>query len=312
MDQRLLVVSPIRNEAAHIERVAHGLAQQTRRPDLWLVVDDQSTDETPAILARLAAELDFMRVVSSDPPATEEKTKDRLAIAKPPRAFNRGMDAGGWQGFTHVSKLDGDVELPPHYFEQLLGAFAQDPGLGLAGGLLREREGDGWGELPSASDYHVRGGLKCYSRECLQAIGGIQERLAWDAIDEIYARMHGYRTRTLKELVALHYRPTASADGLIRGRARHGQCAYIVRFTPSWVMLRAFKVGRERPRLLSGLAFLYGYLRAAVTRHPRVEDPEFRRFVRRELRQRTRSELSRRLSRLRVVLSRHPAPDLAS
>ncbi len=312
MDQRLLVVSPIRNEATHIERVANALAEQTRRPDLWLVVDDASTDETPEILARLAARLDFMSVVAAGPEGSDQTIKDRLAVAKPPRAFNRGMTAADWRSFTHISKLDGDVELPPRYFELLLGEFARDRGLGLAGGVLREREGDGWAEPPAGSDYHVRGGLKCYSRDCLEAIGGIQERLAWDAIDEIYARMRGYRTRTLPALVALHHRPTASADGLIRGRARHGQCAHIVGFTPSWVTLRAFKVARERPRLISGLAFLYGYVRASLTHQPRVEDPEFRRFVRSELRARMRGEVERKLSRARGVASRRPHVDPAS
>jgi hypothetical protein len=295
MEQRLLVISPIRNEAAHFERTALALAAQTRRPDLWLVVDDHSTDETPAILARLAERLDFMRVVDAQPPAQQDAPKDRLAIAAPPRAFNRGLAGAEWRSFTHISKLDGDVELPPRYFELLLGEFAREPSLGLAGGVLQERDGEDWGEQPGANDYHVRGGLKCYSRECLEAIGGIQERLAWDAIDEIYARMRGYRTRTVLGLIARHHRPTGSADGLIRGRARHGRCAYIVRFTLPWVTMRAFKVARERPRGVSGIAFLYGYLKAAVVRAPRVEDPEFRAFVRRELRHRTRSELAQRL-----------------
>jgi hypothetical protein len=37
---------------------------------------------------------------------------------------------------------------------------------------------------------------------------------------------------------------------------------------------------------LSGLAFLYGYARAGMRRSPKVDDPQFRRFVRRELRRR--------------------------
>jgi biofilm PGA synthesis N-glycosyltransferase PgaC len=302
MEQRLLVISPIRNEAAHFERTARALAAQTRRPDLWLVVDDNSTDETPAILARLQGELEFMTVVNGQAPAQQDAPKDRLAVAAPPRAFNRGLGNADWTSFTHIAKLDGDVELPPRYFELLLGEFASDPSLGLAGGVLQERDGEGWSEQPGANDYHVRGGLKCYSRECLEAIGGIQERLAWDAIDEIYARMRGFRTRTVLALVAHHHRPTASADGLVRGRARHGRCAYIVRFTLPWVTLRSFKVARERPRGLSGVAFLYGYLRAAVLRTPRVEDPEFRDFVRRELRQRARSEIAQRLPLARTAL----------
>jgi GT2 family glycosyltransferase len=297
MEQRLLVVSPVHNEAAHIELVALALASQTRQPDLWVVVDDQSTDETPQMLAQLAERLDFISVISRQPPASADAPKDRLAIAAPPRAFNLGLNSADWQAFTHIAKLDGDVELPPRYFELLLGEFANDAALGLAGGVMQERDGEGWSEAHAANDYHVRGGLKCYSRECLEAIGGIQERLAWDAIDEIYARMRGYKTRTMLRLIALHHRPTASADGLLRGRARHGQCAYIVRFTLPWVTLRAFKVARERPRALSGFAFLYGYLRSALLRVPRIDDPEFRRFVRRELRDRARGELAQRVSR---------------
>jgi len=297
MDQRLLVVSPVRNEAAHIESVALALAAQTRRPDLWLVVDDESTDETPQILAQVARRLEFMEVINSRPHADGEAPRDRLAVAAPPKAFNVGLQNAGWQSFTHIAKLDGDIELPPHYFEQVLGEFRRDATLGLAGGVLEERDGTDWGEAHAANDYHIRGALKCYSRDCLEAIGGIQERLAWDAIDEIYARMRGYRTRTLSRLVARHHRPTASADGILRGRARHGQCAYIVRFTLPWVTLRAFKVAAERPRALSGFAFLYGYLRSALLRVPRVDDPEFHSFVRRELRERLRLELAGRVPR---------------
>ncbi|MGO9761412.1 MAG: glycosyltransferase family 2 protein [Solirubrobacteraceae bacterium] len=293
--ERLLVISPVRNEATHIERVADALAAQTRRPDLWVVVDDQSTDETPQILAALAARLDFMAVIHTPSPAAAGAPKDRLASAAPPRSFNLGLNSVDWRSYTHIAKLDGDIELPPRYFELLLGEFAQDPALGLAGGVLREPEGEGWSREHAASEYHVRGALKCYTRECLEAIGGIQERLAWDALDEVYARMRGYRTRTMSQLIALHHRPSASADGLLRGRARHGQAAYVVQFTLPWVTLRAFKVARERPRALSGVAFLYGYVRSAVLRVPRVEDPEFRRFVRRELRHRARGELAQRL-----------------
>jgi hypothetical protein len=66
--------------------------------------------------------------------------------------------------------------------------------------------------------------------------------------------------------------------------------------------MRAFKVARERPRGVSGVAFLYGYLSAAVMRTPCVEDPEFRAFVRRELRHRARIELAQRLPLARAPL----------
>ncbi len=301
MAQRLLVVSPVRNEAAHIERVGLALAAQTRVPNRWVVIDDRSTDDTPAILARLAERLSFMTVLQS-PPANESSSKDRLAIAAEARAFNNALAETPWETFTHIAKLDGDIELPEDYFESLLKTFALDPTLGLAGGVLREPEGDGWGAENTASDYHVRGALKCYTRECLLAIDGIQERLAWDTIDEVYARMHGFRTRTLPELVGLHHRPSASADGILRGRARHGRCLYITHYPASWVWLRAFKTASERPRALSGLAFLGGYLWSGMTGVQQVEDPKFRAFMRGELGARARRALRRRTPLARMSI----------
>jgi hypothetical protein len=52
------------------------------------------------------------------------------------------------------------------------------------------------------------------------------------------------------------------------------------------VTLRSFKLATRRPIVFSGVAFLYGYGRAAAVGTPRVASDEFRTFVRRELRQR--------------------------
>jgi biofilm PGA synthesis N-glycosyltransferase PgaC len=298
MTQRLLLISPVRNEEAHIECIADALARQTRPPDLWVVVDDGSTDRTPEILARLGERIDFLRVLDGSKRTRRGPVPDRLALAAEVRAFNQGLESVEWRSFTHIAKLDGDTELPPRYFERILGEFERDPELGLAGGLYADPdpsgEGDGWKTMRMPTEHHVPGTLKCYSLACFTDIGGIEERLGWDTIDETYARMRGYRTRAFADLIAHHHRPFASADGTLRGRARHGECAYIVHFTLPWVLLRSFKVARTPPRGLSGVAFLYGYVRSAVRRTPRVEDPAFRLFVRRELRARMLGALRRR------------------
>jgi glycosyltransferase involved in cell wall biosynthesis len=308
MSHRLLLISPVHNEEAYLERVADAVEQQTRPPDLWVIVDDGSTDRTPEILASLVQRIAFLKIVSTTEQALTSSAKDRLATASESRAFNVGLNSVAWQSFTHIAKLDGDTELPPRYFERLLGEFDRDPRLGIAGGVHVDPDPQGgWSVVEIPSEHHVPGSLKCYSLACFYAVGGVQERLGWDAIDNTYARMRGYRTRAFPYLVARHHRPWGSADGTLRGRARHGRCAYICQLTLPWVTLRAFKVAGERPRGLSGLAFLYGYLAAMVHRVRRVDDPAFRRFVRRELRKRTRDELAQRVLRRRelVPLPRH-------
>ena len=59
---RLLVVSPVRNEADHIERVVRAIAAQRQPPTKWIVIDDRSTDDTLRLLRRLEPEVPFLEV----------------------------------------------------------------------------------------------------------------------------------------------------------------------------------------------------------------------------------------------------------
>lgn len=279
--KRLLIVSPVRNEAAHIELVAASLERQTRQPDRWLVVDDGSDDRTPELLGELAARIPFLTVLSTPPGYTRDRG-DRHAVAAAPRAFNWALAATDWGAFTHIGKLDGDIELPGDYFERLLVEFDRDPALGIGGGVLVEEAGGEW-RPARAARHHVRGALKLYRRECFEAIGGLEECLGWDGLDQTYARMHGYRTLSFEHIVARHHRPVGTADGALRGRARGGQTHYVLGFSLPWVLVKSVRCAAQRPRVASGVAFLYGYLRAAVRPSvSRAGDREYRRYVRRD------------------------------
>jgi hypothetical protein len=142
--------------------------------------------------------------------------------------------------------------------------------------------------------HHVPGAVKLYRADCFERIGGVREQLGWDTIDETYARMYGFRTRSYRDLVARHHRPTATADGVLRGRARHGECAWVSHYPPYFAALRALKHAALRPRGLSGIAFAYGYIRAAARSTPRVDDAAFRTHIRAELAHRVSPSRRRR------------------
>lgn len=282
---RVLLITPARDEAAFLADTIDAVAAQTRPPDLWLIVDDGSTDATPQILAERAATVPFLRVVQA-PQYEAESDADRLTLAAEARAFNAALATADPTEFTHIGKLDADVELPVDYLEGLLERFATEPHLGVAGGTLLEQGRGGEWRPTRIPGYHVRGATKLYSRECFEAIGGIEERLGWDTIDETYARMRGFTTQSFAEFAARHHRPVATRGSALRGRARHGQCAYILRYGLPWVFARSFKVAAQKPYVLSGFAFFYGYMKARLKSEPKVEDERFKRFVRSELRTR--------------------------
>jgi biofilm PGA synthesis N-glycosyltransferase PgaC len=302
---QLLVITPVHDEAAHIERVALAVAAQTRPPDTWIVVDDASGDDTLRILRRLEGEIPFLTVLARPP---RPAGSDRLGEALEVKAFNQGLAAARIAPDV-IGKLDGDIELRPTFFADLLAAFAADPGLGVAGGRLIERHGEEWRTIP-IPERHVHGAVKFFTAACFTAVGGLEERLGWDTIDETRARMLGYRTRSLAELVAVHHRPYGSAQGVLRGRARHGECAWILQHSVWWMLLKAGKLAAAPPRGSAGVAYAWGYLRAALRRTPRVTHPGYRQFVRGELRTaavsgaRTAAIRTRAVARERVSLPR--------
>ena len=289
--QRLLVVSPVRNEAAHLPAVIEAMAAQTRAPDLWLLVDDGSVDDTAALARAAAGRLPFMEVVEMPVAASEADNEDRLVAAAEARAFNRALGQVDLAGFTHLAKLDGDIQPPPDYFERILAEFELRPALGVGGAVFAEQRRGRWARVEIPPE-HVPGAVKVWSRSCFEAVGGVREHLGWDTIDETTARMRGFETGTVPGLVVRHLRPWGTVSGKLRGRVRYGTCAYAARYPLPWVMLRSLKMALLPPVGVSGLAFLWGYARAMARRAPREEHASYRRFVRKELADRIRRKFS--------------------
>src|SRR5450432_3266193 len=99
----ILIVSPVRNESAYIERVVRAVAAQELAPTRWIVIDDGSDDATLEVLRTLEAEVPFLEVVG--PGEHADEAGDRLARALEAVNFNRGLVLADRSAFTHIMKL---------------------------------------------------------------------------------------------------------------------------------------------------------------------------------------------------------------
>lgn len=98
LEAQVSVIIPARNEEANIARVVRSLAAQQSILEI-LVVDDQSQDRTPEILAELASEIPYLRAlrVESLPEGWLGKTH---AVAEGARAAT-----GEWLLFTDADTV---------------------------------------------------------------------------------------------------------------------------------------------------------------------------------------------------------------
>jgi glycosyltransferase involved in cell wall biosynthesis len=140
----ITVFTPAFNRAPTLPRLAESLDAQRFQDFEWLVVDDGSTDGSPALLDAWAA-----------------AGEHRLRFVRGPnggkhRAINRGVSMAGGEWFFIV---DSDDWLPADALETIAGALPEAAKRGDCGGLIGLR-GDGPGRvigtrLPSQPRYQT-------------------------------------------------------------------------------------------------------------------------------------------------------------
>ncbi len=287
----IALVIPFLNEEEHLGSLLDSIAAQTRPPDELLLVDDGSTDASPEIAAAFTDERPYARLVRRPPRRAE---RDRLASAPELEAFQWAVGQVKVM-YEVIAKMDADLRLTPETFAAIEREFESDPELGLTGPYLGVIGPDGQPRRERCPPDHIRGATKFYRRECFQQITPLPVTLGWDTLDEIKARMHGWRTASfgLPGGDPLHLRPTGTYDGALRSYRRNGLGAWAYGAHPAHVLLGALRRVKDPPRLLGGLSYLLGWALAAARRVPR-SDPEVRAFIRRE-----------QLGRLRKLLARH-------
>jgi poly-beta-1,6-N-acetyl-D-glucosamine synthase len=279
MQTAYVLVSPCKDEARYIERTLLSVLGQTIRPAQWIIVDDGSTDDGMAIVARYLDRLPMIKVVRRDGGA-------RQVGPGVIRAFNEGLRHIDVD-YDFICKFDVDLEMPPRYFETMLERMAADPFLGTCSGKAYYRHPRS-GELVSElhNDEHSVGAAKFYRRTCFEAIGGFEADVGWDGYDCHRARWMGWRARSWDdpEIRFVHLRPMGSSQqGILRGRVRHGRGSYLIGTHPLYFLASALaRSVRQRPYVIGTLYAIYGYARAAASGAKPFGDAEMTRFVRRQ------------------------------
>jgi glycosyltransferase involved in cell wall biosynthesis len=273
-----LVITPCRDEAQYARRTLDSVVNQTHRPASWLIVDDGSTDETPAILAEYAARHPWIRVLRRD---------DRGGRSVGPGvidAFYAGWAVAQPERYDYVCKLDLDLDLPPRYFEILIARMQADPRIATLSGKPYFPAENGQLVSEACGDEMSVGMTKLYRRAALEQIGGFERQVMWDGIDCHRCRMLGWiaRSDSDPDLRFLHLRAMGSSHkGLWTGRARHGAGQHFMGTGLVYMTASALFRMTRPPYVVGGLAMEWGWLRSWFLRKPRYGDAAFRSFLRR-------------------------------
>lgn len=173
----ITVVAPTYQRAERLRRLVAALEAQTLPRDRFevVVVDNCSTDATPAVLAEL---------VATSP----------LALRSLRTEVNRGPARArnlGWRSATtpYVACTDDDCVPDPGWLEGLLAAFDANPRVGVVQGRTVAPDGprDAWTiarEIDGPTAWFEGCNLG-FRRDALEATGGFDEEIGWYGEDTV-------------------------------------------------------------------------------------------------------------------------------
>jgi glycosyltransferase involved in cell wall biosynthesis len=287
------IITPVRDEAENLRRLAGCLGEQSLPPAAWIIVDTGSTDAT-VVEARALAEAHPWIALRELAIGSEVMRGGPIV-----KAFHDGL-RGVPEACELVVKLDADITFEPDHFDRLVAAFESDERLGIGGGIAYERDADGTWRQRHGTGPGVWGADRMYRRACLDDILPLDERMGWDTIDLVSANVHGWETRGLDDLPFRHHRVEGEREVTrLEHFRKQGDASHYMGYRPSYLVARALFRSTRDPW---AFGIILGYLDAAKRREPRHPDAAVRTYVRDQQRVRRLKDRAREALRHRAAL----------
>ncbi len=267
------IIITAHNEEAFIAQTLNSVLKQTLSPKAVIVVNDNSTDMTEAIIDDFVAQNSMFQKVNVS------SSTMHIPGGKVIRAFNQGLKKLDFD-YDFLVKLDADLILPHNYFEKIAFLFKTQPNVGIAGGFVYEQNSYGeWKLNHPMNKSHVRGAFKAYTKVCFAAIKGLKIAIGWDTVDELLAQFHGYEIFTDSSLKVKHLRPVGSAYNQ-KAKQLQGEAMYTMRYGFWITCIASFKMAWKQQKFMTLWDNLRGYFKAKKEKIPYLVSKDEGKFIR--------------------------------
>ncbi|WP_405205316.1 glycosyltransferase [Aquimarina sp. LLG6339-5] len=256
----IYIVIPAHNEELLIAKTLESLVSQTFLPKKIVVVNDNSTDNTKAVV------LDFINKHSYISLVNTSSSKDHMPGSKVINAFYKGYTSLDDQ-YDVICKFDADLIFPKNYLATLVKNFQENQKIGMFGGFCYIQKENNWILENLTNKDHIRGALKAYRKSCFKDIGGLKPAMGWDTIDELLAQYHNWIIKTEASLKVKHLKPTGNTYNP-RAKYKQGEAFYAMRYGITITLIASMKLAilKKQPKLL--FDYLTGFFRAKKSKQP--------------------------------------------
>ena len=248
---KYIIITCVKNEEAVIQITLDSVVNQTKIPQEWLIIDDNSSDNTYEIVKKYSNEYNWIRCVRNNK-ITELEKGARIASL-----INTYLKTILSNDYKFFSKLDGDLSLPNNFFESLLNEFKNNEKLGIASGSLTFR---GVKEKTIYKEL-TRGATKFYRKSCFDDIGGLALTTGWDTYDNIIAQTKGWETKVV-DIWFEHLEEEGASQGIFKKYYHSGVYYGKIPYHSWYFAIKLFYKIFEKPMFISSFILTLGYIKS--------------------------------------------------
>ena len=277
------LIIPTYNEEKFISLTLQSLVEQTVLPSKVVVVNDNSTDGTAAIIEEFAKKHPWISLVNKVSNAIH------LPGSKVIQAFHEGEKHID-ENYDILVKIDADLIFPSNYFETIINHFQSDERIGMVGGFCYI-EKDGRWILENLTDKdHIRGALKAYRKATFKEIGGLKPAMGWDTVDELLCKFYNWKIVTDESLHVKHLKPTGARYDKT-ARYKQGEAFYTLGYGFLITAIASAKLAMMKKKPLLFIDYIKGFWKAKSERKPLLVTTKQAKFIRKYRLQKMKEKL---------------------
>lgn len=246
------IITPTKNEGKFIEETIKSVISQEVLPVEWLIMDDNSSDNTEDIISTYLPDHTFIKYIKLK--EFKENFKNRGGRVA---AIINYADSLRSKKADLIAKIDADTSFDKNFFSNFLNEFTNDPSLGIASGHMVEN-----GIPEKITDRSSGRGASLILRyTCYLQIGKFYESKTRGEDDMAYiaARSFGWRTNTF-DFYFNHLKPIGIRNSKIKN---HFETGYYKGAIPYWFPFFLGTLLRDislKPYIIGAFVQLYGYI----------------------------------------------------
>ena len=219
------LVTAARNEEDYIAQTLGSVVAQEVLPEIWYVVDDNSTDNTAQIIHDYSEKYPFIECIQLQ---NSENRNFACQVWAQQEGYSRltGME------LDFIGMLDGDIRLPSNYYRVMMKRFELNKGLGIAGGWIYEEKNGKFRPRSTNNPNSVPGGIQFFRKQCFHDVGNGYIPMKYGGMDwvaELKARRSGWKTRAYSDIRVDHLKaPSSSFSAVTKRRVTEGLMDYTI------------------------------------------------------------------------------------